>query len=313
MLVLLDIVAPVFVIIGAGYIARYMNWFSDVFADGLMRYTQSFAIPCLLYLAIARLDLAEVFQPGLLMSYYGACTISFVGMGLLARYAFDRRPGESVAVGFCCLFANSVLLGLPIMERAFGADALAPNYAIVAINAPFCYFLGITAMEVIRADGRSLPATALTVVKAMFSNALMIALALGFITNLTGQFPPDFVLDAAQLLASSALPAALFGLGGILVRYGVTSNLGELSIGLVISLLIRPAIAWVLATQVFDLPPLFTAAVVLTAAMPAGINAYVFANMYDRAKGKAAASVLLGTVIAVVSVSGWLLVIGPGG
>jgi malonate transporter len=44
-----------------------------------------------------------------------------------------------VAIGFVPLFANSVLLGLPITERAYGADALAGNFAIISIHAAYCY------------------------------------------------------------------------------------------------------------------------------------------------------------------------------
>ena len=88
-----------------------------------------------------------------------------------------------MAIGFGALFSNSVLLGLPIMERAYGAASLAPNFAIVSIHAPFCYLLGITAMEFARADGRGLGGTARAVAQAMFRNALMI----GLITRLRGQ------------------------------------------------------------------------------------------------------------------------------
>ncbi len=58
-------------------------------------------------------------------------------------------------IGFCCLFSNSVLLGLPITERAYGPDALTGNFAIIAFHAPFCYGLGITAMEIVRAAAQA--------------------------------------------------------------------------------------------------------------------------------------------------------------
>ena len=59
----------------------------------------------------------------------------------------------SAQARFCCLFSNSVLLGLPITERAYGVDALTGNFAIVAMHAPFCYGLGITAMEIVSNRG----------------------------------------------------------------------------------------------------------------------------------------------------------------
>ena len=41
-----------------------------------------------------------------------------------ARLFFKREWEDCVAIGFCCLFSNSILLGLPIMERAYGEGSL---------------------------------------------------------------------------------------------------------------------------------------------------------------------------------------------
>lgn len=306
---ILEIVLPVFLIVGAGYAATRAGLFREEFADGLMRFTQTFAIPCLLFLSIAKLDLATVFQPEILLTFYTGSALMFAVMALTARKLFNRRPGEAVAVGFCALFANSVLLGMPLVERAFGEAALAPVVAIVSIHAPFCYALGITTMEFARADGRALPESLKIVVKSMFSNGLMIGILLGFAANLTGFTAPGPVDAALHMMANAALPAALFGLGGILVRYGLSQNLGELTAIGALRLVIHPAVALFLATQVFDLSPITTAAIVLTAAMPPGVNVYVFANMYDRAKGTAAAAILSSTVIAVVSATVWLAIL----
>jgi malonate transporter len=79
--------------------------------------------------------------------------VNFV-LGLFgARFLFGRPWPDSVAIGFVPLFANSVLLGLPITERAYGADALAPNFAIISIHAAYCYLLGITTMEIVKSGG----------------------------------------------------------------------------------------------------------------------------------------------------------------
>jgi malonate transporter and related proteins len=75
--------------------------------------------------------------------------------GLLgARFLFGRDWEDAVAMGFVCLFSNSVLLGLPITERAYGTGRAGANYAIIALHSPVCYAIGITAMEAVRAAAR---------------------------------------------------------------------------------------------------------------------------------------------------------------
>lgn len=306
---LLQVVLPVFLVIGAGYIAVRLKLFKDSAVDGLMVFTQGFAIPCLLFLNIMRLDLAAVFDWRLLVAFYTGVIVSF-SLGIVgARTLFRRRPGDSVAIGFAAMFSNTVLLGLPITERAYGADALAGNFAIISIHAPVLYLIGITMMEASRADGRGVAGTATAVTKAMFKNTLMIGLGLGFVVNISGINLPSSVISASEMVSRAALPAALFGLGGILTRYSFRASIGEAGLITTLKLFVHPAIAYVMCTTVFDLPMEFTRSAVVSASMAPGVNAYVFANMYNRAKGAAASAVLLGTATSIFSASIWLYIL----
>jgi len=312
-LTLVGVVLPVFLVIGAGYVATRARLFPPLAVDGLMLFSQTFAIPCLLFRAIANLDLGAVFDLRLLASFYTGAVVAFALGVIGARRLFRRRPGEAVAVGFGALFSNSVLLGLPIMERAYGSGSLAPNFAIIAIHAPFCYLLGITTMEFARADGRGLAGTLNAVARAMFRNALTIGLALGFAVNLGGIPQPEPLRVAVDMMAAAALPAALFGLGGMLTRYALRASLGEAGMIAGLSLFVHPAITWVLAAPVFDLPEAFLRSAVVTAAMAPGVNAYVFASLYARGQAQAASVVLLATAASVLTVSAWLTLLGGAG
>ena len=305
---LLDVILPVFVVTGVGYLAVWRGWFSDAGVDGLMNFTQKFAIPCLLFTAIARLDLGQSFDWRLLFSFYAGALAGFL-LGLYgARFVFGRSWEDAVAIGFCCLFSNTVLLGLPLTERAYGADALSANYAIIALHSPFCYGLGITAMEITRARGSSGAALAGKVLKAMFSNALIIGIALGFVVNLGGITLPGVLNDGLDLLVRAALPAALFGLGGVLVRYRPEGDLRVILFVCAIALIIHPLITRGFVAG-FDLSTEIVRSAVLTAAMAPGINTYIFANMYGVARRVAASAVLIGTALSVVSIWVWLSVI----
>jgi len=307
---LIEVILPVFIVIACGYLTVLKGFFSDAAIDGLMRFSQNFAIPVLLFRAISTLDLSHGFSAGLLTSYYTG-SVSVFALGIIgARYLFARPIEDAVAIGFSALFANSVLLGLPIMERAYGAGSLAPNYAIVSLHAPICYFLGITTMEVIRNRGQGLGGTSYAVIRAMFRNVLTVAIALGFLVNLTGLAIPVAVGDAMALIVRAALPTALFALGGVLYRYRPDGDYREVVWVCLLSLVVHPAIALFMTTQVFDLPVGMVRAAVLTAAMAPGMNSYMFANMYGRAKRVAATAVLVGTGSSILSVTVWLTILG---
>ena len=306
---LIDVILPVFLVIGAGYLATRRGYFQAGHVDALMKFTQSFAIPCLLFRAIATLDLSASFDPRLLISFYTGAAICF-SLGMIgARLIFRRDWEDCVAIGFCCLFSNSVLLGLPITERAYGADNLTGNYAIIAFHSPFCYGLGITVMEIVRNKGAGGIATVKSVFSAMFKNVLILGIALGFVANLSGLWIPQAVDEALSLVIRAALPTALFALGGVLVLYRPEGDLRAIGFVCAISLMVHPALVWSMGTALKVQPDLFRSAV-LNAAMAPGFNAYIFANMYGRAKRVAASSVLIATGSCILTVWLWLLILG---
>lgn len=306
---LINVILPVFLVIGAGYAATRTGYFQDRHIDGLMKFTQGFAIPCLLFLAIANLDLSASFDPRLLASFYVAAGLCFATGMVGARLIFRREWEDCVAIGFCCLFSNSVLLGLPITERAYGPENLTGNYAIIAFHSPFCYFLGITAMEIIRNRGTGKQHMARAVLSAMFKNALIIGILLGFAVNLLGLTIPAVADEALGLITRAALPGALFALGGVLVKYKPEGDLRAIAFVCCISLILHPSLVWGFGTTLSLPQDLFRSAV-LNAAMAPGFNAYIFANMYGHAKRVAASSVLIGTAVSILTVWMWLTLLG---
>lgn len=302
---LFNVVLPVFVVVGIGYVLTLRGMFQQSQIDGLMKFAQGVAIPFLLFRAMAGIDLSAGFDPDLLISFYvsaGACF--FAGFGG-ARLFFKRDWEDCVAIGFCCLFSNSVLLGLPITERAFGPDALVGNYAIIAFHSPFCYGLGITAMEIFRNRGNGAMRTVSAVLKSIFNNNLILAILAGFAVNLSGFSIPASVDDALAVVASAGLPTALFALGGIMVQYRPEGDLRTIAMVCCISLLLHPALVYGLGSALEVREDLFRSGVV-NAAMAPGINGYIFANMYGRAKRVAASSVLIATASCVVTAMLWL-------
>jgi malonate transporter len=91
------------------------------------------------------------------------------------------------------------------------------------------------------------------------------------------------------------------------------AEIGEALMISVVSLIVRPALAWLLAAQIFGLPDAFVRAAVVMAVMPPGVNDYVFAAMYGRAVGTAASAVILGTILSLATITIWLALLGGAG
>ncbi|TVQ54633.1 MAG: AEC family transporter [Rhodobacteraceae bacterium] len=310
MLAVLGVVAPVFMVVAAGYSAARLHGFGRAWVDGLMAFAVRYAAPLLLFSGMYRLDLSQAFDLRLLASFYAGSLGSFVLAIILARLVWRRRPGEAVAIGFCAMFSNTLFLGVPVMTLAYGEGALPPVFSILAIHAPLHYAVGIVTMETLRRDGTGAAETAARAAGAILSNALTIGIASGLLLNALSVRLPGFAETAMEMMARAALPVALFGLGGAMTRYAIRADLGEAAMATTLSIVVHPLVAFVLGAHVFAMPDDLLRAAVITSAMPTGMNGYVFAAMYDRAMGAAASTVLLSTALSVATITFWLWLLG---
>ena len=305
---LFDIILPVFFVIGFGYVVSWRGVFSEQAVDGLVRFAQNFAIPCLLFKAIAAIDLDAAINAPLIFAYYTG-TFTCFGIGFVgAKVLFKRNTVDATAIAFCCFFSNSVLLGLPITERAFGQEALSGNYAIIAFHAPLCYLIGVSAMEIVRNKGASIGKRGLRVLDSMFHNPIVIGIGLGIVVNVMAIPIPTSIRSGVDIMALAALPAALFSLGGVLYRYRPEGDSRTIAMICTISLVVHPVIIWGTGTA-FALDQDDFRSALMTATMAPGVNAYMFATMYGAAQRVVASSVLVSTALSILTIWLWLLIL----
>ena len=302
------IIIPVFIIIALGYLTTLVKFLKISEIQILTKFAQNIALPCLLFVNIYQLDLVSVFSLNLLLTFYISAGISFI-IGILGGYYFFLKSlTNSIPIGFCCLFSNSLLLGLPITELAFGTEALKTNFIIVAFHAPFCYLLGISAMEISINGNKNLLTAYKKILKSILSNALTVGIILGFLFNVSHLPIPYFLIDALKLLSTAGIPIALFALGGVLTQYKekVINSLPYSIMIAVISLFIQPLLTIYFGRNIFIITEEELRSAIITAAMAPGVNAFIFSNMYQRSIEIAASSVILCTAISIFSCAAWI-------
>ncbi len=308
MLTILVIVSPVFALVVTGYLAVRFGLFPKTGVSGLISFVNNFAVPCLLFRAMLDIDFATVFNPVMITGYYVSALATLAFAIVLARAAFGNRPGEAVSSGFAAVFSNTVLLGLPIVQRAYGEDVLPIMYSIIGFHAPTLMTVSVITMEISRRDGAPAGKVAATVIRRIITNPLLIGIVLGLLGNLFGLKLIEPADAFTRMMSQAVLPAALFGLGGALNEYRVRENLALSGTMSAIKLIVLPVVVYVLVIVVFRVDPVIARIAVITAAMPSGINCYVFATSYNRSVDVAASAILLTTALSVVTISLWLYV-----
>jgi malonate transporter and related proteins len=141
------------------------------------------------------------------------------------------------------------------------------------------------------------------------TNPLLIGIALGLSANLFDIPLPKVIDDATEMMTLAVLPAALFGMGGALNQYKLQESYGQAVVASLLKLMLHPLVALIMAMFVFKIPWELTRVAVLMAAIPSGLNVYVFATFYQRAIDVAANTILIATVMSVATVSLWLVIL----
>lgn len=309
MLSVLITILPVFLILGTGYLLARTGYLPDAIADALNAYALKLGVPVLLFMAMFGLDFGVAFDAGMLASFYAGAFSCFATGIVLSRLFWGRRPGESVAVGFSAVFSNTVLIGIPISQLAFGPPVQAPVFGIIAFHSSLLYTVGMITMEFARRDGRKFGETVVSALRSVIANPLMVGILLGIAANLAGLWIPDPAIKALDLIRTTAIPVSLIGIGIALTRYAISEELSETAMVSLLALVVHPAITFTLGYYVLGLEGIYLQAAVVLAAMPPGMNVYIFATMYDRAVSLSASVLVIANAIAVLTIPAWILII----
>lgn len=310
MFAIINVILPVFALMMFGYLAVRLKLFPQEGTKYLITFVNSFATPCLLFHSMLTVDFRSAFNLSIIAPFYAGALFSLLAGSLVSLYLFKNRPGESVAAGFSATFANTVLVGLPIIQRAYGSDAMPIVLSIIGLHGATLLTVGMLTMELVRRDGAPLGKTLVVAAKRILSNPLIWGIAAG----LTGNFLGLTLVEPADAffstMGSAVVPVALFSIGGALNEYKLSESWLQALAMSAFKLIVHPVIAYVLMVVVLKVPLDIARYGILLAAMPSGINAYVFATYYNRAIPVATNVVLISTVGSALTLSIWLLILG---
>lgn len=301
--VLLNVVAPVFGILGLGFAAARLRVLDSAGIRGLVVFVFYFAIPVLLFRSLAEMTLPDAIPwPFLGAFYVGALGVYAAGMAL-ARWGFRRPLADQAIWGMGAGFSNTVLLGIPIVLTGLGPEAALPLFLIIGFHSAVLMPLTVVILHLDRNDGSPRGGQMATVVREVVRNPIVMGLAVGMAANLGGVTLPGVLDGMAELLGGAAVPAALFAMGASLAAYPAGGDTPPALALAFLKLVIHPLLVWVLVGPLLGIEGIWLATAVVVAAMPTGVNVYLFAARYDAAPSVAARTVLLASAASVVTVS----------
>ena len=304
----------IFALIALGYGAAWSGLIKAETGEGIADFVFVIAIPLLLFKTLATADFGGLRPLQVWSAYFTAVTVAWVAGHFAVRRIFGRDARAGVVAGLSASFSNLVLLGIPFILALFDKAGFAVLTLLVSVHLAVMMAASAILIEwASKADGVTGQAsTALQMltefVRKLATNPLLVGIAAGLIVRFTGLTLPAPLPRVVDSLAGVAGPVALFAIGLGLRKFGIAGNVrpafGLVLIKLLVMPLVALAMAWLLA-----LPPLAAKVVVMSAALPSGINPYLIATRFGTGQALASNTTTLGTMMAIPSTAAWLLVV----
>ena len=300
---ILTIVGPVFAIIALGLVAARTEYLSEATGKGIADFAFLISIPALLFRTVLTARFEGVAPFGVMASFFGAAAIVWVASTVVT--ALLKRPAQDApSIAMSAVFGNTVMLGLPIGVSAFGSEAMAPISVILGIHAPvFLTAATLHTALVETRDGEGALDALRSIGRQLATQPLIVAIAAGTILRVTGIGVPDVLMAVVDMLAKAGVPAALLSLGMSLKAFRIKGDTATVAALIGLKLVAMPALAALLAYEVFGLPRISAEVVALMSALPAGANSYLFAVKSGRAVNSASGAVALGTALSAITLS----------
>lgn len=309
----LAVVTPVFALILVGYAVGRAGWISETGAKGLAEFTFQLAIPVMLFRQMATAELPEVTPYALWGAYYGTAAIIWL-VATVMTATLLRRPAEDAAsISMSATFGNVVMIGMPLALNLYGEAAAAAVAILVSAHSPLLWAAAAVHLSLTRSrTDNAVWAIVTGLWQELSRNMIILAIVAGTLWRFTGIGLHPIADDIILLLGRAGIPCALVSLGLSLVALRIAGQVPTLTTILALKLVAMPTVAWLVATELFQLPPMAAGIITIFASMPTGANAYLFATRNGLAQHSASGAVALGTLVAAATATVVVYLLSPG-
>jgi predicted permease len=303
----LNIVLPIFLVIGLGYALRRLHFITTAGNTVLTRLVFYVAAPVLLVRGAAGTDLRSSLDPRVLGVFI---VVSVLVAAVTYALAFRSRPSRRGVFAQGAHRSNMVFVGLPLVMNAFGEEAVGQVAVLVGAMVVVYNVLSIVVLTLPHHSGGSGRRVDLTgMLKRIAVNPLALGSVGGIILSATGIGIPHALGGAMDLVGGTALPLALVSVGAGLDLGRLRRELPGAATTCALKLGLYPALVY-FGLRALGLEGIALQAPVLLAATPTAVVSYVMAQEMQGDEQLAGAMVIGTTLLSLPTSILWLLLLG---
>jgi malonate transporter and related proteins len=336
MLAVLEVTAPVFALIFAGFLAPRLKLLPENGVAGINAFVFYFALPAMLFRVITQQSLSSFNSPRFIFAYCLAGLIVFGYMLFISKPVHGLK--QSVVFGLNSAHGNVGYLGVALVTelayhggaagKGLGTSILAPIVLVIMCDILVVIVLGIACLEwarqqenrreMIMLDGEEaivpsrwklLVSVPLGILKSPLVFSILGGLTYAVLHENFGVNLWQPAETVIRILAAAAGPCALFAIGASLGDKKLSLDSEVIALTLA-KLVIHPIIAAIMLFVVFKVDKMTGAIGVLAASLPAASNTFIIAERYAARSAPLAQAILVGTLFGVATVTFFIWVLG---
>ena len=291
---------PFFALIGLGYSAALVKFFSAESTTYLTKFVFYFALSAMLFRFSSDLSLGELYDPEFILAYLSASIVVYLLATAVAM--FKNKPSSEAAVeAQCSVIGNVGFLGIPMLAILMGAKAVGFIMIILAVD--LIVFGSLIILIIVVSKDKKLDIFLFyRLLIGLLKNPMIVSIICGLLWSASGWSLPGPVSDFIIMLGSAATPGALFAIGASLAQKSAEKfeTAAWLSF---CKLILHPLAVCIAVFYVFEVE-LYAATVMIAAAsLPVAGNIFMVAEHYNVAPKRASAAIFLSTVFSIFTVS----------
>src|ERR1700679_2700421 len=306
--ILANALLPIFAGLLLGYNRGLRGVVDNRDVKSLFPLVMSFALPCSLFVTIARTPRHLLWSQGraavALAIVYGVV----FGLTHLAAQRYDKiNSADSTVLALTLGFPNAAAVGLPLLLAAYGNDAVVSVAVAIAIGSITISPITLAILESSTVEGKALsPMTRIwTSAWKAIKKPVVWAPVLGVLAVAIDFHIPTYAERSLTVLGSATTGTALF-LTGLVVSAQRFKFTWGVSWSVFAKNLLQPTLALLFARSL-SMPLEATRSVVLISAIPCGFFGIVFGKGFDATPEVASSSLIASYVIGIFTLAGWII------
>ena len=271
----INVVAPLFVLMAAGYAARRFNMISGEFLSEASRFVFNFLIPLMLFQNIRNIFTGDFSETSLIFA-----AVAGIGIVIVASFCivplFVKRRGQRGSMIQGIYRSNFLIYGMPLATGMYGQEAAHYIAMLLGVMVPLYNIVAVIILSIF-SETRTKRFSPVQLAVDIARNPLIIGCVAGIVFGAFRIDMPSAISKPVGELSLAASPLALFLMGGDFKFRSLKNNMLKVFSVTAARLIIVPLVA-MLALIPMGFRNIELSVLLCLFATPAAVSSYIMAS-----------------------------------